>query len=132
MNVKNKKYIIVILVFVILTSIFNIEYFYLNNSIANHSENNFNKYYLTQDIINIIENINDKQYNIFQSYRFVSRLISNSYDKYIASNIGNYSNVYKLKFSAVINGNYNICDSCVNTVLYIHKKDGKKHNLIKI
>lgn len=132
MNVKNKKYIVLILVFVILTSIFNIEYFYLNNSIVSHSENNFNKYYLAQDIINIIENINDKQYNVFQSYRFVSRLISNSYDKYIASNIDNYSSVYKLKFSAVINGNYNICDSCVNTVLYIHKKDGKKHNLIKI
>ncbi len=127
MNLKNKKYIVIILVFVILASIFNIEYFYLNNNIVNNSENNFNKYYLAQDIINIIENINDKQYNIFQSYRFVSRIISNSYDKYIVSSIDNYSNIYKLKFSAVINGNHDIYDNCVDTVLYIHKKDGKKH-----
>lgn len=128
MNLKNKKCIVVVLVFIILASIFNVEYFYLNNNIVSHSENDFNKYYLAQEIINIIENINGKQYNVFHSYRFVSRVISNSYDKYIANNISNCSNIYKLKFLAVINGNYDICDSSVDTVSYIHKKDGKKHN----
>jgi hypothetical protein len=132
MNLKNNRYLVVILVFVILASIFNIEYFYLNNSIANHSENNLIKYYLVQDIINAIEDINDRQYNMYQSYKLVSRMISNSNEKYIASNIVNYSNIYKLKFSAVINGNYDICDSCIDTVVYIHKKDGKKHNFAKL
>nr|WP_312576876.1 hypothetical protein [Sedimentibacter sp.] len=128
MNLKNKRYIVVILVLIILASIFNVEYFYLNNNIVNHGENNFNKYYIAQEIINMIEDINDKQYNIVQSYKFVSRAISNSYDKYIARNIGNFSNVYKAKYSVALNGNYDLCDSCVDTVLYIHKKDGKKHN----
>jgi len=128
MNLKNNKCIVVILVFIILASIFNVEYFYLSNNLVNNKENNFNKYYLAQDIININENLNDKQYNIFQSFRFVSRVISNSYDKYIVSNIGNCSNIYKLKFSSVLNGNHDLCDNCIDTVVYIHKKDGKKHN----
>jgi hypothetical protein len=69
---------------------------------------------------------------MYQSYKLVSRMISNSNEKYIASNIVNYSNIYKLKFSAVINGNYDICDSCIDIVVYIHKKDGKKHNFAKL
>jgi hypothetical protein len=109
---------------------FNVEYLYLNNSIVRNGENNFNKYYIAQEIINVIEELNDKQYNVFQSYRFVSRVISNSYDKYIASNIGHASNIYKFKFLAVLNGNYDIFDSCVDIALYIHKKDGKKHNWV--
>lgn len=128
MNLKNMKCIVFILAFAMLTLIFNTEYICSNNNnTSNHNENNFNKYYLAQEIINIIEERTDKEYNNFLSHRFNNKIISNSFDKYIASNISNSSNVYKLKCRAVLNEIFYTNNDSVFVVLYIHKKDGEKH-----
>lgn len=123
MNSKKDKYIVILLVIATLASIFNVEYFNFNE----HQENNFDKYYIAQEIINIIEDANEKQYNNFQSFRFKSKIISNSFDKYIGINISTASNIYKLKYIDVLNKIFYIFNDCVFVVLYIHKKDGKKH-----
>lgn len=133
MNLKKNKYIAFILTLAILTSIFNVEFFYFNNSnIDDHKENDFNKYYVAQEIFNIIEDLNEKQFNNFQTFRFNSKIISNSFDRYIVSNISNARNIYKIKCTAVINEIYSTFNDGVFIVLYIHKKDGKKHILSAI
>lgn len=126
MNLKKNKCLVFMLTIAIIFSIFNVEYIFINNNINNHNENNFNKYYIAKEIINVIDEINNKEYNNFQAYRFISKIISNSYDKHIGRTISNASNIYKLKYTAVINQIFNICNDCVVVVVYIHKKDGKK------
>lgn len=130
MNLKNKKYIVVLLVIVILASIFNVEYFNIKGNVIEHRVNNFNKYYIAQEIINIIEEANEKQYNNFQSLRFKCKVLSNSSDKYIGKNISMAGNIYKLKYTDFINKIFYIFSGCVFVVLYIHKKDGKKRHSV--
>jgi hypothetical protein len=132
MNLKKNRYIVILLVIAILSSIFNVEYFNFNNNVIEHRENNFDKYYNVQEIINIIEDVNEKQYNNMQSFRFKNKVISNSFDKYIGINISTANNIYKLKYTDVLNKIFYIFNDCVFVVLYIHKKDGKKHHLLAI
>jgi|GEM_PF-2893389 len=130
MNLKNYKYIVALLFIAIFASIFNVEYYNIKGNVIEHQENNFDKYYIAQEIISIIEEANEKQYNNFQSFRFKSKILSNSSDKYIGNNISTASNIYKLKNTEILNKIFNIFNGCVFIVLYIHKKDGKKHHLL--
>jgi len=130
MNLKNNKYIVILLAIAIFLSIFNIEYFSIKDNVFEDQENNFGKYYIAQEIINIVEEANEKQYNNFQLFRFKSKVISNSYDKYIGINISTANNIYKLKYTDILNKIFYIFNDCVFVVLYIHKKDGKKHHLL--
>jgi len=130
MNLKKNKYIIFILILAILGLILNINFLNCNNNNnIDHKENDFNKYYMAQEILSLVENLNERQFNNFQSFRFNSKIISNSFDKFIVSNISNARNIYKIKCTAVINEIFSTFNDCVFVVLYIHKKDGKKHLL---
>lgn len=130
MNLKNSKYIIILVVIAIFASIFNVEYFNIKDNVIEHQENNFNKYYIAQEIINIIEEANEKPYNNFQSLRFKCKILSNSSDKYIGNNISTASNIYKLKHKDIISKIFYVFKDCIFVVLYIHKKDGKKRHLL--
>jgi len=127
MNLNNKKLIAIILTIVIFTSILNFEYSRINNT-NKQNVSNYDECYFNQEVLNNLGGKTKNDSNNLQLYRLNNKIISNYLNKYIIGNIYSSTNNYKLKYTAVINEMFSISNSSVFVVLYIHKKDGKKHS----
>lgn len=126
MNLNNKKIIALLMTIIVIFSILSVEYnnFYDNKSKSDDS--NFNEYYISQELLNIFEQKTKSDSNNLLEYKFHNKIISNYFNKYIVDNIYSITNIYKLKYTAVINDVFGIYSDSVFVVTYIHKSDGKK------
>lgn len=126
MNLKNKKIIALLLTIVVIASILNVEHTNFYNNSMKQDESNINEYYISQEVLNILEQKTKNESNNLFAYRFCNKIISNYFNKYIVGTIYSITNIYKLKYTAVINAIYSIYNDSVFVVIYIHKVDGKK------
>lgn len=126
MNMNNKKIIALLMTIVVVLSILNVEYNNFYNSSIKNDEANINECYISQEVLNILEQKNKSESNNFQAYKFYNKIVSNYFNKYIEGNIYSITNNYKLKYTAVISDIFSIYNDSVFVVTYIHKADGKK------
>lgn len=123
MKLLNSKKVAVIMVVVIIASIFIVHY---NNYESRHNnQNNFNSYYSELENFSIFEEETANQYENLQLFKSGNAFLFNLYKTCVLTSIYSFANVFKWKYTAVINVML-IYNYSVFVVLFSNKKDGKK------
>ena len=76
MNLNNKKIIALLMTIVAFTSILNLEYYSYYDKGVLHDESNINEYYISQEIINMLEQ-KSKRENKVQPNKYYYKVIYN-------------------------------------------------------
>lgn len=123
MKLLNSKQIAVIMVVVILASIFLFHYKNIEN--RDNDQNILDSHYPELDSFSMYEVETANQDENLQLFKSSNTLLFTLYKTCILSNICDYSNIFKWKYTAVINVML-IYNYSVFVVLFSNKKDGKK------
>lgn len=123
MKLLNRKKVAVIMVLVIIASIFIV---HNNNYESRHNnQNNFNTYYPELENFSIFEEETANQFGSLQFFKSGNAFLFNLFKTSVLTSIYGFANIFKWKYTAVINIML-IYNYSVFVVLFNNKKDGKK------
>lgn len=124
MNLRNSRIIALVIVLVIISSAFIVQ-FKVTDKFDDARQNNYNSYYMKLESIGIFEEGAIQSENL-QFLKLKNNFSFNLFKIYILTSLLYFANIFKLNYTSFISEMFKLNNYSVFVALFINKEDGKK------